>query len=83
MIYTLHSAVDMRDQKPMLWITRQLRHGIVFEQVALFAEKTHPAYIKRLNLVSPESVTWEGAHAFNCHADVSTIKLIDQWEAPE
>lgn len=87
MIYTLYSAVDLRDGKPMLWLTRRPDIGCV-PIVALFKQDTHPAYIKRLTLVSPDSIFWHVAASgepdnLAKHADVGTLKLIDEWTAVE
>lgn len=77
MKYTLFSAVDTRDNKPMLWL---LGHNSA--QVALFDHKTAPSRIKR-NSLSPDSIVWTCRTAWTTHADATTAKIIDSWEVPE
>lgn len=74
MKYSLYSAVDTRDDKPVLWL-----HDYAKNRVALFHVKTEPSHIKHLTAVAPEGITWYSEYEWNYKADKSTAKLIDSW----
>lgn len=77
MKYTLYRALDMRDGKPMLWLTR----GVFPDrELALFTGNIEPAAIKRKTAVAAEAITWEPTDAWYKHAAIGGAKLIDKWE---
>lgn len=75
MKYSLYSAVDTRDDKPVLWL-----HDYAKNRVALFHVKTAPSRIKHLTAVAPEGITWEHRNTWLTHASVAGAAHLGDWE---
>lgn len=72
-LYMLYEAVDMRDNKPMLWLI-----DVKADRVVLFKHTTPPSYVKRLTAAAPDILLCESSKVLE-HAHCSR-NLISTWE---